>query len=297
MKISFIIPSYQQGSYIGKCLDSILEQGLEPSRYEVIVVDGGSTDQTLELLKHHPLQPKWTSQSDGGQANALNRGMREATGDLIAWINSDDFYLPDALATVLDKFHNNPSCRVLYGNAIRVDAQGSRIMDYPVEDWNYDRLIEKCFLCQPATFFLREVLLDHGYLNEHFHLALDLEFWLRIGRHEPFLRIPEFLAAAREYSTNKSHSFPLRMQVEALRAGYMHSGMLSKKRLWAIAENIVFLHNKGLKKALRNPGNNPFRHAYFWICKILSYLRLRAQAWCRVLPWHHLEHGKPLRNT
>ncbi len=293
MKTSFIIPSYQQGDHLGQCLDSILQQGLLRQEYEVLVFDGGSTDQTLEILRGHPSQPRWVSEPDGGQANAVNLGMRQAQGDIIAWINSDDFYLPGALQCVLAHFQNQEHCRILYGNAIRVDKDGNKLMDYPVEDWNYHRLLEKCFLCQPATFFRRELLLDYGFLNESFHLALDLEFWLRVGRREQFLRVPEHLAAAREYPTNKSNSFPLRMQVEALRAGYIHTGQLSRRRLWSVAENLVFLKNKGLKAALKARPGNPLRNTYFWVLKICTYFVIKCKAARNFLPWHGMAYQNP----
>ena len=293
MRVSCIVPSYQQGRYLSQCLDSIHSQGLDSNDFEVLVFDGGSTDNTQQILKRHPLKTKWVSRVDGGQANAVNQGMRAAKGEIIAWINSDDYYLPNAIQTVLCHFTENADLRLIYGNAIRVDQNGRKMMNYPVEDWNYQRLLEKCYLCQPATFFRREILLDHGFLHESFHLALDLEFWLRIGKHEPFLRVPEFLAAAREYKTNKSQSFPLRMQVEALWAGYMHTGKLCRKRLWSIAENLVFIHDKKLKRAMHEEPDCYLHNTLFWIQKIYRYSLLHFQVMKKDFPWQRLNFGSP----
>ena len=294
-RVSFVIPSYQQGEFLGKCLDSIMEQGLDRSEYEVLVHDGGSTDKTIDILRTHASKPVWISGQDGGQANAVNLGMRKASGEIIAWINSDDFYLPDALNYVIDYFEKDSSIRILYGNAIRVDKDGATLMSYPVEDWDYNRLLEKCYLCQPATFFRRDILLDHGFLNENYHLALDLEFWLRIGKYEDFLRVPEQLAAAREYTSNKSNSFPLQMQIEALRAGYVHTGYLSKRRLWSVAENFVFFRNQNLKKSIQSNSENPLCTAYFWALKIFKYLLIKFGAANGVFPWHNMEYQYPSR--
>jgi glycosyltransferase involved in cell wall biosynthesis len=293
MKVSFIIPSFEQGKYLTKCLDSIHDQDLQYNDFEVLVFDGGSTDNTQQTLRKHQLKPKWVSRPDGGQANAVNQGMREAKGEIIAWINSDDYYLPNAIQTISDYFTKNADLRFIYGNAIRVDQNGRKMMAYPVEDWNYQRLLEKCYLCQPATFFRRKILQDHGFLNESFHLALDLEFWLRIGKHEPFLRVPEFLAAAREYKTNKSQSFPLRMQVEALWAGYMHTGKLCRKRLWSIAENLVFIHDKKLKRAMHEEPDCYLHNTLFWIQKIYRYSLLNFQVMKEDFPWQRLNFGRP----
>ena len=190
----------------------------------------------------------------------------------------------------LNYFKRDSSLRILYGNAIRVNKDGRKLMDYPVEDWDYNRLLEKCFLCQPATVFKKEILLDYGFLNESYHLALDLEFWLRIGKYEKFLRVPEKLAAAREYTTNKSNSFPLRMQVEALRAGYLHTGKFSKRRLWSVAENFVFLSNVKLKSELQSNPKSLICNAYFWTLKILKYFIIKAGVHFQKYPWHGLQH-------
>ena len=271
-----------------------MAQGLDRKEYEVLVYDGGSTDQTQTILKNHPLNPVWISGLDGGQANAVNLGMREARGAIIAWINSDDYYLPDAINTIIQHFENAPKTRIIYGNAIRVDTNGDKIMDYPIEDWNYRRLLEKCYLCQPATFFRKEILQDHGFLNENFHLALDLEFWLRIGKYEDFLRVHDSFAAAREYSTNKSQSYPLRMQIEALWAGYIHTGKLSAKRLWSISENLVFIQDPQLKKSLDANPKSPWKNGLFWTSKILRFAIIKLRIQQKEFPWHWLDFGNPI---
>ena len=219
----------------------------------------------------HANQPVWVSGLDGGK-QVINLGMRQSSGEIIAWINSDDFYLPDALNCVIDYFERFISSHSLQ-DAIRVDKDGATLMSYPVEDWDYNRLLEKCYLCQPATF-PEDILLDHGFLNENYHLALDLEFWLRIGKYEDFLRVPEQLAAAREYTSNKSNSFPLQMQIEALRAGYVHTGYLSKRRLWSVAENFVFFRNQNLKKSIQSNSENPLCLPIFGH-KIFKYLLIK----------------------
>ena len=134
-------------------------------------------------------------------------------------------------------------------------------------------------------FFHRRIYEEYGGPDENFHLALDLEYWLRIGKTKPFLRIPETLAAAREYPANKSQSNPLRQQTEALWAGYLHTGKFSNKRLWAIAGNRLL--ESGSSK------DSPS----FAIRKFLAYLKLRWEIKNKDYPWLHLPVEKPRQVT
>lgn len=202
--LSFVIPSFNQGRFIRATLDSIADQGLDPSDFEVLVFDGGSSDETLDILKSHPLSPRWVSRKDNGQTDAINRGLLAAQGEIIAWINSDDIYVSGTIRRVVEAFKTNPTIYVIYGRAELIDATGEKIGEYPVESWNYARLSNTCFLCQPAVFFRRSLVEKYGLLDESLHYAMDYEYWLRVGKHVEFFFIDAVFAASRVYAETKT---------------------------------------------------------------------------------------------
>jgi len=235
MKISFIIPSFRQAAFLPACLDSIAAQNLPPGSFEVRVYDGGSDDGTREILATHPLRPWWISEPDGGQAAAVNRGLREARGEIIAWINSDDYYLPGAISSVLEAFSNNPGADVIYGQARDIDERGSDLGPHPVESWSYPALADRCFLCQPAVFFRRGVVSTAGFLDESLQMALDYEFWLRLGRTREFFYLPVALAANRVQRASKTSRHPVAGRREALLVSHRHTGRWSSAWLGSLA--------------------------------------------------------------
>ncbi|HVU37577.1 MAG TPA: glycosyltransferase family 2 protein [Opitutales bacterium] len=235
MKVSCIIPSYRQAAYLRACLDSIAAQNLATGEFEVRVYDGGSDDGTTEILAGHPLHPWWVSERDAGQGAAVNRGLRESRGEIIAWINSDDYYLPEALPAVLEAFAANPTVEVIYGNARNVDEAGRDRGPHPVEPWSYAALADRCFLCQPAVFFRRSVVEKAGCLDESLKLALDYEYWLRLGKTRAFLHLPRDLAANRVHAASKTSRLPVQGRREALLVSHRHTGRWSAAWLGSLA--------------------------------------------------------------
>ena len=230
--ISFIIPSYQQGVHLKKCLDGIAEQDLSRDQYELLVYDGGSEDGTIELLKKHSLHPTWVSQPDHGQASAVNRGLQEAKGKVIAWINSDDYYMLGAIKKVLDFFNKHPEVDILYGDADIVNETGNKLYPYPTEEWNYAQLADICFICQPATFFRASLIEKHGLLDESLDCAIDYEYWLRIGKSQELHYLKEPLACSRLYGDAKTLRMKTRSDAESLFVSRRHTGKWSDK--WRI---------------------------------------------------------------
>lgn len=234
--ISFIIPSYNQGRFIGQCLDSIAAQGLDLGAFEVIVIDGGSTDDSAELIAAHPVVSEWVSEPDQGHWDAVNKGIRRSRGELVTWINSDDFYFPDVFNRLIDHIDVYPDFDVYYGDADEVDEAGQFLKAYAVEDWNYERLIDRCILSQPASLIRRSVFDRFGYLSGECRVALDLEFWLRIGKYAKFKRVPLKLACTRIWGGTKSSNQQLAMQEDALYYGYKYGGRWSERRTKSAAE-------------------------------------------------------------
>jgi len=202
--VSVVTPSLNQKRFIEETIKSVLSQ--DYPNVEYIVVDGGSTDAIVDVLKKYSDQIKWLSEPDAGQADAVNKGFKIAKGVILGWLNSDDIYLPGTLAYVGEYFANHPDVDVVYGDAYYVDQNGAIIRPYRTLDYSWESLAHECYICQPTVFFRRRVLDRVGHLNVKLRLALDYEFWIRIFRQYPPARLPRFLATSRMYADNKTLS-------------------------------------------------------------------------------------------
>ena len=203
MKVSIITPSYNQGHFIERTLKSVANQ--TGGDIEHIVMDGGSTDNTIEILKQFSSSVKWVSEEDNGQADAVNKGIRMCDGEIIGWLNSDDMFYPGAIEKITDFFELNPDIEVVYGMADHIDKEDQAFEQYPTEEWDFERLKYTCFISQPALFFRRRVIEEQGLLDESLQYCMDYEYWLRLGKAGVrFAFLPEKLAGSRLYAENKT---------------------------------------------------------------------------------------------
>lgn len=189
-RISVVTPSFNQAAYIGQTIESVLSQRYPD--FEHIVVDGGSTDGTLEILKRYP-HLKWISEADRGQADALNKGFRMATGDVIAWVNSDDWYEPGAFDAVAAFFRDNPDEDVVMGDCLLVDENG-KVFDKVVNvERGFEEIrchwVPRSIPTQPAVFFRKRLLDECGELDVSLHYVMDFDLWLRFSQKARFRHI------------------------------------------------------------------------------------------------------------
>ncbi|MBS0657429.1 MAG: glycosyltransferase [Verrucomicrobia bacterium] len=227
------MPSFNQAAFLPAALSSVFAQRAD---LDFAVHDGGSTDGSVDILRRAAEDGRafrWHSGPDHGQADAINSGLSRATGQIHAFLNSDDLYYPEALERVAAHFRTHPECQVVFGNADHLDARGKVIAPYPTEDWSYERLQVVCFLCQPAVFWRREVTERYGLLDATLQYALDYEYWLRLGREIEFVRLPgKPLAGSRLHPAAKTLRARVDVHRESLQVVRRHGGSASAQVKW-----------------------------------------------------------------
>ena len=182
--ISLVTPSLNQGRFIRETIESVLSQ--EYPALDYFVQDGGSTDETLDVLKSYAGRVPYVSEKDRGQADAINRGLRLSRGEVLGYLNSDDVLRPGALHAVGEAFAANPDLLFVWGRAAYIDADGKSVSPYLVRPEALERLADSCFIAQPAAFFRRKVWNEVGEFDETLHHTMDYDYWLRIaGRYGP----------------------------------------------------------------------------------------------------------------
>jgi glycosyltransferase involved in cell wall biosynthesis len=184
-----------------------------PAAFELehIVVDGGSTDGTVDILRSYGPAVRWISEKDQGQGDALNKGLAMASGDVIGWLNSDDLYEPGALAAVARVFQAEPETQWAYGKVRIVDADGreirrwvTRYKNRRMRRYSYTRLLAENWISQMGVFWRSEAGRQVGPFRKDLHWCMDYDFWLRLGGRRPGRFIDRTLAAFRWYPASKS---------------------------------------------------------------------------------------------
>ena len=213
MTVSIVTPSYNQARFIERTLESVIEQDVPG--LEHVVFDGASTDGTVDILRRYDHRLFWMSEKDRGQTHAVNKGLHTTKGSIIGWLNSDDIYYPGAVRKVLRVLDENPDIDVVYGLADHIDVQDRAFEPYPTEPWDFDRLRDTCFLCQPAVFFRRRVIERCGMLDERLTYCMDYEYWLRIATMGArFCYLEEKLSGSRLYAGNKTLGSRVKVHAE-----------------------------------------------------------------------------------
>lgn len=236
--VSIITPSYNQGKFIKETIQSVLTQ--DYPNVEYIVVDGGSTDNTVEILKKYEGRLRWVSEPDKGQSDAINKGFAMASGSIIAWLNSDDTYLPGTISRVVDFFCSRQGISIAYGKTYFTDVEGEVIGKYPTGPFDYKRLAVFNFICQPAVFFREEVLKETGNIDISLHYVMDYDLWIRMAGKFKFYYLPEFLATYRLHEESKtiSPAAALANHEEALKSVMKYYGWAPLNRVY------VYCHHR-----------------------------------------------------
>jgi len=216
-RLSIVTPAYNQGQFIEETIRSVLLQGYPNLEY--IIVDGGSRDGSVDIIrKYEPFLAYWVSEPDGGQSDAINKGWQIATGEIIAWINSDDYYLPGAFRHVIREFSTGGHLAVLAGECIFVNVTGKQIGKKGAGSFDPVIILTQMMPAQSATFFHRKALDEVGFLNEDYHYCMDREYILRLAKHyypEQLKNIDVPLAGFRMWGESKTESGSKRAILES----------------------------------------------------------------------------------
>jgi glycosyltransferase involved in cell wall biosynthesis len=201
---SIVTPSFNHALFIEKTIRSVLKQ--EYPKLEYLVVDGGSSDGTLDILKKFAGHLKYISETDRGQADAINKGFSRCGGEILAWLNSDDTYAPGAVRAVAEIFAARPDIGVVYGNADFIDARGNFIAPCAhIENFNRHRLLHYSdYLVQPAVFFRRALFESAGGLDALLNWAMDYDLWLKFAARTEFFYLRKNLAHYRWLGGSKT---------------------------------------------------------------------------------------------
>ena len=205
MRLAVITPSLNQARYLRECLASVRSAAEAAQGHEVehIVVDGGSSDETLAILREQSFA-KWISEPDGGQSEAINKGLRQATGEILAYLCADDLYEPEAVARVLGAFAADDSIDVVYADYWFLEGESGRKRRKSARAFRPDNLRNSNPLGQPAVWWRRRVYERCGGFDESLHYCMDHEYWLRLGTDVRWHYIPESLAVSRLHGDAKT---------------------------------------------------------------------------------------------
>lgn len=263
-KISIITPTFNQARYIGQTLDSVLSQQGD-FELEYIVVDGGSTDGTVDILKRHGDAIRWVSEPDEGQTDALNKGIAMATGEVVGWINSDDLYEPGALQAAMEVFAAEPPIQWVYGKVRIVDKDNREIRRWitwykvrRMRRYSFSRLLRENWMKSEGAFWRRSAGEQVGPFKTEYRLSMDYEFFLRLADRWPGRFIDRYLSRFRWYPASKSGAGYVPQFFEALRAA---KTVAAGRYKWAIvchygnlAKNIAAYWLMGLARRIAGTG-------------------------------------------
>jgi glycosyltransferase involved in cell wall biosynthesis len=210
------------GRFLREAVDSVLHQ--DYPRVEYIVMDGGSSDETLAILESYGPRLRFESHRDSGPAEAVNRGFALARGSILAYLAADDSYLPGAISAAVRFLEEHPEHAGVYGNAWWVDEVGQIVSRYPTETFCAAELARRCFICQPACFLRREAVEAVGGLDPDLAFSYDYELWMRMARTFTLGHIPQVLARSRMHRNNRTLGQRAQAFEETMRVLRRHYG-------------------------------------------------------------------------
>lgn len=240
-KISVVTPSFNQAQYLEETIKSVLDQ--QYPNLEYIIIDGGSDDGSIEIIqKYSEHLAYWVSEPDEGQTDALIKGFERASGEIMAWLCSDDLYEPYTLREVTETFGRNPHWQVVYGDSLWIDTDGRYIR--PKKEIGFNRFIwlyEGNYIPQPSTFWRRGIYEQVGGLDRQWDLAMDADLWIRFAEFTGLYHVPRVWSRMRDYPEQKNVRLRDKSNAEGtlIENRYLPDESLRRRRLkWVAAKSL-----------------------------------------------------------
>ncbi len=227
-RISVITPSLNQGRFLRQCIESVLSQNYRNLEY--FIIDGGSTDESLSIIQEYDRAISyWVSEPDSGQSDAINKGFRRASGEIVAWLNADDYYLDGVFERVIDVYKDDQVAPFYFGDGLRVDEGGAVIKNFfPPGKTTFDRqalVLGLNYILQPSVFINRRSLEQAGYLDVQLHYGMDSDLWMRLSNIGMPRVVSAALSATREYAMTKTAEGSFERVEELRKISMKHSGL------------------------------------------------------------------------
>lgn len=231
--VTIAVPSFNQGRFLDAALASIFQQQVP---VEVFVMDGGSTDNSVDVInKWAPQLAGWRSHPDQGQAAAINEGIAKGSAPFVCWLNSDDWFLPEGLSTLLDVLQSHHDVPVAYGRSWNFIQNTGKRTPVWIEPFNEKRLALRCIISQPATLIRRSAWDAVGGVDTQLHMAMDYDLWWRLYKKiGALLFVDTFVAVNRDHEATKTKTLRRRHYQEAMMVVYKYYGSVPLK--WWLAQ-------------------------------------------------------------
>jgi len=222
--VTIVTPSFNQAPYLETTIQSVLNQ--DYPRIEYIIIDGGSTDESVEIIRKYAVRlSAWVSEADRGQTDAINKGFGRAKGEILAWINSDDTLLPNAVAEAVAFLQEHPQVGMVYGDAYYIDANGQVVGKFPAAQTDLKKLRRGyVHIPQQASFFRKAIWDQVGPLDTDFYFAMDYDLWVRIAARAPIRYLPSVWANFRLHEDAKTITADDQCWPEMLKVHYRDEG-------------------------------------------------------------------------
>lgn len=270
-KISIITPSFNQGNFLEQTIDAVLSQNYQNLEY--MVIDGGSTDNSIDIIKKYEKHlTYWTSEKDNGQSDAINKGLKRATGEIVNWINSDDWYNPNTLQKVADYF-DDENVLVVSGRSDVWKLGKFKVCNPGVDVYpNFEKTVGWARIDQPETFFRMSAIQKIGFLNADLHYVMDREWWIRFLLHfgqDKVKKVEDVFVNFRLHEDSKTFNYLKKFDQEAINVYYSiaKQNNLDEAKIFESTFNVTFLDGLNYYNIANKHTLQKIIH-YFWLQEI-----------------------------